>query len=144
MRTLCSGSRGISSIVTSRRASGRRTASDVFDPARSEKQCLPQCLLFCRSSNIPGCAMSVPSHLRPDCDSAGRDQPALPLHKVQLGGSDLSSNSLNRVLDGSVGSSLSRWRVLHHDLATSQLSEIVFTQTLNHVPFHAPDCRFLI
>ena len=43
------------------------------------------------------------------------------VHKVQLGGSDLPLKSLNRVLDGSVGSSLSRRRVLHHDLATSQL-----------------------
>ena len=72
--------------MTSRCASGRRSASDVFDPARSEKQCLPQSLLFCRSSDIPGCAMSVPSHLRPDCDGAGRDQPAvaLPIRKGEL------------------------------------------------------------
>ena len=33
-------------------------------------QCLPQGL---------GCAMSDPSHLRPDCDVAGEDQLAVPL-----------------------------------------------------------------
>ena len=52
-------------------------------PLRGRKS---KSLLFCRSSDIPGCAMSVPSHLRPDCDGAGRDQPAvaLPIRKGEL------------------------------------------------------------
>ena len=72
----CSGSREISSIVTSRRASEGVQRQTSSTPARSEMQCFPQGLLFCRSSDIPGCAMSNPSHLRPDRDGAGRDQPA--------------------------------------------------------------------
>ena len=45
----------IASIVTSRRASGRHSASDVFDPCEVGNALPPQDLLFCRSSDIPGC-----------------------------------------------------------------------------------------
>ena len=42
-------------------------------------QCSPQGLRFPHPSDIPGCAMSDPSHLSPDCDGASHDQQVVAL-----------------------------------------------------------------
>ena len=59
---------------------------EAFSFRRRKCQCLPQSLLFCRPSDIRGCAMSDPDHLRPDCDGAGQVQPAVafPIRKSEL------------------------------------------------------------
>ena len=51
--------RGITSIVTSGYAPERLSTSDVFDPCKVGTAGPPQGLLFSRSSDILGCALSV-------------------------------------------------------------------------------------
>ena len=77
------GSRAQRRLVVPQGGVQRQTSSTLQGrkSSASRKACS-----YCRSSDIPGCAMSVPSHLRPDCDGAGRDQPAvaLPIRKGEL------------------------------------------------------------
>ena len=76
MRTFCSGPRGDHehsdvSLCLREAFSVRR----LRPFARSEMHCLPQGLLFCRPSDIPGCAMSDPSHLRRKSELPNERQP---------------------------------------------------------------------